>query len=64
MNSESIHKTIDHTNTPKRSKVMIEEIEDEEEVQMREKLKAKGSGILEDAEEVEDAKEEEIKNPV
>ena len=43
---------------------MIEEIEDEEEVQMREKPKAKGSGILEDAEEVEDTKEEEIKNPV
>ena len=64
MNSESIHETIDHTNASKRPKATIEEIEDEEEVQIREKLKAKGSGIPEDAEEVEDAKEEEIKNPV
>ena len=65
-NFESIHETIDHTNAPKRPKATIEEIEDKEEVQVREKLKAKGSGILEDVEErdekVEDAKEEEIKS--
>ena len=50
MNSSSINKNIDCTNAPKNYKATVEEVEDEDEIRMREKPKAKGPGILEDAE--------------
>jgi len=59
MNSESIHETVEHRDAPKRPKATVEEIEDEEEIKMREKPKAKGPGILEDVEEPEGGTTEE-----
>jgi len=40
----SIHKTIDYKDAPKRPKATIEEVEDEEDMKMRRKPKAKDQG--------------------
>jgi len=50
-NSRSIHETTDYKDAPKRPKATIEEVEDEEDMEMKRKPKARGPGILEDVDE-------------
>jgi hypothetical protein len=44
----STYKTVSFPDTPKTLKATIEEVEDEDEVRMRQKLKLEGPGILEE----------------